>query len=222
MTAIRTRRRGVFLALPILVLLFLISTSMLSGTFAKYTSEFAGSDTVLVAKWDITAQDAEGTGLVTSGTQDLNLWEYADFTHVRNNEQPDGSGNYIIAPGVSGSFAITVTNNSDVDANISYTFTGDPANPSVPLLFKFKDLPDAPENWVGDFEALAAQLGTTMVAMDGNDTKEIEWKWDFEDPDDPDRDTNDTLLGITSAAENRSEYILNLTVKAVQVTPIAP
>ncbi len=222
MTATKTRRRGVFLALPILVLLFLISTSMLSGTFAKYTSEFAGQDTVLVAKWDITAQDADGTGLVTSGTKDLNLWKYTDLSHVRNNEQPDDSGNYIIAPGVSGSFAITVTNNSDVDANISYEFKGDPSNPPVPLLFKFKDLPDVPENWVSDFGALAAQLGTTMVAMDGNDTKEVEWKWVFEDSSDPDRDKNDTSLGTQSALDDRSAYILNLTVKAVQVTPGTP
>ena len=34
----------------LLLMLCLISTAMLSGTFAKYTSEYAGADTALIAK----------------------------------------------------------------------------------------------------------------------------------------------------------------------------
>ena len=38
----------------LLLIVCLISTVMLSGTFAKYTSEYAGKDTAFIAKWKIT------------------------------------------------------------------------------------------------------------------------------------------------------------------------
>jgi ABC-type cobalt transport system substrate-binding protein len=52
----------------LLLVLCLISTAMLSGTFAKYTSEYAGADTALIAKWEIEFDDDNTT---TSGTT---LW----------------------------------------------------------------------------------------------------------------------------------------------------
>ena len=68
----------------LLLVLCLISTAMLSGTFAKYTSVYAGADTALIAKWDISVSDGDDHGftMLPGEVQQLDLFkhEYAQIS----------------------------------------------------------------------------------------------------------------------------------------------
>ena len=45
----------------LVLILTMLSLCLVSNTYAKYTSTFAGSDTAIVAKWDVSAGDASTT-----------------------------------------------------------------------------------------------------------------------------------------------------------------
>jgi hypothetical protein len=47
----KEKNKNTFRVAALLLVACLISSVMLSGTFAKYTSEYAGQDTALVARW---------------------------------------------------------------------------------------------------------------------------------------------------------------------------
>jgi hypothetical protein len=47
----KEKNKNTFRIGALLLVACLISSVMLSGTFAKYTSEYAGQDTALVARW---------------------------------------------------------------------------------------------------------------------------------------------------------------------------
>ena len=45
----------------LVLILTMLSLCLVSNTYAKYTSTFAGSDTAIVAKWSVSAGDAGQT-----------------------------------------------------------------------------------------------------------------------------------------------------------------
>jgi hypothetical protein len=53
----KEKNKNTFRVAALLLVACLISSVMLSGTFAKYTSEYAGQDTALVARWSFTKSD---------------------------------------------------------------------------------------------------------------------------------------------------------------------
>ncbi len=95
----------------LLLVVCLISTVMLSGTFAKYTSEVAGQDTALVAKWSFTSTTL---GTPTSPI-DLGIWDPDYSTNVYQ-----GTGDSIIAPGIKGRFDVGFTYDADVNAALTF------------------------------------------------------------------------------------------------------
>ena len=52
----KEKNKNTFRVAALLLVACLISSVMLSGTFAKYTSEYAGKDTALVARWNFVAE----------------------------------------------------------------------------------------------------------------------------------------------------------------------
>ena len=70
-----SKNRKSYRMIAMLLILTLLSTVALTGTFAKYTSKFQGSDTALVAKWDINVE-AGGKDL-NSERQTLDLFKHA-------------------------------------------------------------------------------------------------------------------------------------------------
>jgi hypothetical protein len=199
----------------LLVVLCLISTAMLSGTFAKYTSEFAGEDTALIAKWDISVTDGEDN--VLGGVQSLDL-----FKHAFNQNIITGAGtDKIIAPGVSGDFTLKVENIGDVAAEVVFDLAASGSANDVPIEYSIDG-----SSWVnlGDLEtALNSLAGMQNVAAGtGTAEQKVEWRWQFERGEDAAltaNDAADTLLGTTSVTDNRSTYILTVTATATQIAP---
>lgn len=125
------------------LVLALLSSSMLSGTLAKYTSTVTGQDTAKVADFGFTLRK---TG-ATSGGLDQNSTAITSFGIFDTAKSDTGIGNpaggtapVIIAPGSGGSFGFTFTNNSEVAVKTTYTVALTfPAGvtPNVPLVVEF-------------------------------------------------------------------------------------
>lgn len=94
--------------------LTLISTCLMGGTLAKYTTEITAEASATVAKWNFTANGK------TDKITDLNLTP-KKYTNVDDK---------MLAPGMDGSFSIVAKNDSDVAATytVSFTATNVPAN----------------------------------------------------------------------------------------------
>lgn len=212
-----TLNKKTFRIAGLLLILCLITAAILSGTFAKYTSEYFGQDTALVAKWDLTikAGDTEFTG---DGEQELDL-----FKHAYDKNIVAGAGDdKIIAPGVDGEFVLSMTNNSDVAAAIEFSITEEEDNAEVPMEYKVDN-----GEWV-DFDGLATALdneldGTLAVGSDEK-TVNVLWRWAYERGDDEtaitSNDATDTGLGEVSAeGETRTSYKLNIAITATQAKP---
>lgn len=225
--------------------LALVSTSMLSGTFAKYSSEFSGQDTALVAKWEfgtVIGQDLGNLGapLEAGVPQKLDL-----FGHEYNKHIITSDGAFIIAPGVESMFYIVMGNRSDVSAKVEIEFELVSGSALVPMEFNVPEIggnehglivtPSA--TWIS-LGALSAEVLDNIgaifpflgfVEVDDGDIillpseddivlMPVLWRWPFYRS--VEGDAEDTLLGIQSAsAGDRTKYELMITVKATQVAP---
>ena len=97
------------IATLLLLAIVAVGSYFVAGTYAKYTSEIAGSDNASVAKWawKINQEDFKSATDVTNGyTFDLfKTIKEADTTSAETDVDDD-----LIAPGTGGSFDIAITN----------------------------------------------------------------------------------------------------------------
>ena len=188
----------------VLLVAVLMSTCAISGTFAKYVSTSTGSDTARVAKWDFTIG---GTDITTSNTFTFDLFTTA---YDEENVDKDGNGSeVVIAPGTTGSASVTLTNNSEVNANYAVDFSANEND--VPLQWS-KD----GTAWVNSITDL--NIANTAITMNGGTaTITIHWKWAFESDavvGEDQSNLKDTNLGT---ADTLAEVSFSATVTATQV-----
>ena len=114
-----------------LVALVAVGSYFIAGTYAKYTSSIAGSGNANVAKWKwtINSDVIDSTEDAAAGYT-FDLFSTLKDSDLTSSETDVSSGK--IAPGTSGSFAIDITNNSEVNAKYSIAFTETNAS-SVPI-----------------------------------------------------------------------------------------
>jgi len=214
-------KNRIFRVSALLLVLCFISTVMISGTFAKYTSEYSGQDTALIAKWDLDVTDGSHDFAISpDDPAELDL-----FSHAYNENIIDTAGeNKIIALGVSGDFILSVTNNSDVAAEVEFSFVVSGSAEDVPIEYSLtSDFATKYES----VDALAAALNALQqftnleVAEEPEpDTKTVYWRWSYNPTFTGQDDAKDTLLGTTSASEaRRTDYVLTVTATATQLTP---
>lgn len=105
--------------------LTMITTSMSSGTLAKYTAKAEGSGAVYVARWNVKGKiaDENGTEVWTSENESTlgDLMTKSLTLDEKIAKMPDGTS-FKIAPGTKGGFALTIdpndaTNHSTDGAN---------------------------------------------------------------------------------------------------------
>lgn len=132
------------------VVLSLISTSLLSGTLAKYTTSVTVEDTAKVAKFAFTMTDKEPSGSGTGNTQTETGTTAVTFKIFETNDTAVADGTTdqkLIAPGTNGKFNFEFKNTSDVAVEDSYKIelTGDQETAAasgekqIPLVIKFGD-----------------------------------------------------------------------------------
>lgn len=196
--------KNVWKIAALLLILSLISAAMISGTFARYTSTFAGEDTALVAKWEITGN---GDDFVINGddTLTLDLFQHEYDVNVTTSD----GGIYIIAPGVEGEFDVVFTNNSDVAAEVTFNIDVTGSAVTVPIVYT-----------VGGTDYNAAGLEGALnplftdVGIGDTETVTVSWEWPLDG-----NDAGDTALGEASAAADRSSYGLVIEATAEQKAP---
>lgn len=247
MTATKKTKKRLYTLIPVLALLFLISTAMLSGTFAKYTSEYSGQDTALVARWSF-------TGKIDGGefNEDLPIWDHDYAENIYAND-----GDPLIAPGVAGELLISFNYDADVDAGLTLGLekSGD-ASDTVPIQYSvdnfatiYYDLTEL-ENAILD-AAVAKSDGKITgsggayiieeTATSGEPTNvgvTVNWRWPYEVAKHDKikmkaagfldgatdeavwTDADDTAIGLASAeGASRDAYTLELTISATQKIP---
>lgn len=170
----------------------ILSLTLVSGTMARYTSTVTGSDNVTVAKWE---------------------WEYKDDQLELNNDvvsfdlfntikDEDGSAENdvaagLIAPGTSGSFELKFKNTSEVNAEITISFTSDEKVPQIKYSI------DGGTTWVDTLAEL--NFVGEDIAMGGTLIKTVLWKWSFEPgTGDTWTDATDTEFGKTPVTQTVS------------------
>lgn len=110
-----------------LLVLVLLTTCAISGTFAKYVSAGGSSDSARVAKWGVTVS-ADYSGLFSETYTTDVAWTGDDgnsvVSSVRTSADPVVAGEDVIAPGTSGTLAdFTVAGTPEVDVYVSYEAT---------------------------------------------------------------------------------------------------
>lgn len=206
-----TITKNVWKIAALLLILSLISAVMISGTYAKYTSTYAGEDTALVAKWEVLGS-GDGSVFTSGGAIALNLFSHA----LHNNITASEGGVYIIAPGVNGNFALQFENNSDVAANIEFGITPTGSALTVPIEYSLDNFSTAAID-VDELETAlngGSSIFDNVAANAAVATQIVYWRWAFNGDD-----AVDTGLGTASAAANRTTYGLSITASAVQVIP---
>ena len=173
------RKNRLFILGIFTVMVALVSLSLVSGTWAKYTSTVSGTDTAKVAKW---AWTYNGTALTASPSAlTFNLLETRYDNDHASNEEDVKAG--LIAPGTSGSFTLEFVNNSEVTANYAVSFVVN--ENGVPLEWSTDG-----STWSTDLANIAA---TKLTMEGGNKTETIHWRWAFDGDD-----AVDTGLGFTT------------------------
>ena len=165
------KKNRLFMLGLVSVFVAVLSLTLVSSTFARYTSTVTGQDSARVAKWAFTYKNSDGdeyTGVEQSIEFDLfNTIKDSNGTDNETDVDVDGNGTEtVIAPGTSGSFTLTFTNASEVTAQykIDYTLTLN----SVPIEFK-----------VGEGEWGTLEDVTTPVRIEMNQTASITIQWSY-------------------------------------------
>lgn len=199
----------------------LLTTSMIAGTFAKYTTSTTGNDQARVAYWGFN-QDANTT---------IDLFD-ATYDNVKSED-----GKNVIAPGtaktstfafgydtnknatvskpeVAYDFKVEVSetgSHTQLDANNSFKWTLKKGNETEKTYNTVAELTDAIKALSGDSTGTkryeAGQLPDAFT--DADEVYTVGWKWDFEG-----QDAKDTALGNAITLEDVN---LTITITATQV-----
>ncbi len=212
----------------LLLVLTLITSCFVGGTFAKYTTSTIGSDSARVAYW----------GFDQGASTTIDLFDTTYTSDNGDTVKSSSADNNVIAPGTSktSTFAFGYANyNTDkiTAPEVAYTFTVNPtitgdydelnANTSFKwTLKKPSDVTAAEYNTVAELIAAIktlsgddsgtktydpGELPTAFTAAD--EVYTIGWKWAFEG-----NDTADTALGNSQTLEN---VTFSITITATQV-----
>ena len=206
----------------ILLVCVLLSTSVISGTFAKYTSDATAFDTARVAKWKITYAGGSNAGVDITGTNEtivfdlFNTVNEADTTASEEHVKKDNT-TAIIAPGTGGSFKMTVKNESEVTAKYTIALT-ETRNDGIFVQYSLDN-----KAWYDDFSTINSDtnMKDVVLAME-NGSKEVTiyWRWVFDKGVDTtghagQNDASDTALGVAAAAAASDATMPSVTVTAL-------
>lgn len=184
------KKNRILIAGVITAFVALITLSLVSGTWAKYTSQVQGSDTAKVAKWSFTYGGIDIKNVTEADIKLFDATKIYDLDgsgNVSTTVDADvkvGTDNAIIAPGVGGLYQVEVVNNSEVNAEYEVSYELVAGSVAFPLEFSTDNV-----NW-GDLNSVAT--APTALNQNNSATIKVYWRWAF----DADRDVTDTQLGI--------------------------
>ena len=180
------KRNKLFILGICTVMVALVSLSLVSGTWARYTSSVSASDSARVAKWAWEIGDKK----LGSETVTFDLFNTIYDSNLTDEEQDVDTG--LIAPGTGGVLSFSIENLSEVNALYSVHFT------STETVAQIQYSTDK-TNW----KETIAELNVTDQEIDMNgDTATITVYWQWRYNVDDATNTQDTTLGFDAASSD--------------------
>lgn len=180
------KKNKLFIAGLVTVFVALCSLTLVSSTWAKYTSTATGSDSARVAEWKWTYN---GNAIdLSSQNPSVSFDLFTTIKDTAGANEADVAAN-LIAPGTSGSFKLTFANASEVNAKLALAFT------SVETVEQIQYSIDD-STWVENISDLS--VSEQPVNMNAEYSITIYWKWLFEN----NVDSTDTADGIAGNVEH--------------------
>lgn len=192
------------------ILLFFVMLALIFivGTYAKYTTELAGSDSAIVSKW---AWQINDNDVSKSDTEiAFNLFDTIKDTSNGNNETDVKTTK--IAPGTKGSFEIKVENLSEVNAyyNLTLKETKGKDVSSAKIEYSIIGTDDATD-WTTSINTF--NLNNTLLEMEtGSKTLTVYWRWAYSASES--QDDVDTTVGF-AASNSVSDVDKTITIEAI-------
>ena len=213
----------------VLLIAVLMSTSAISGTYAKYVTAKEGSDTARVAKF--------GVEVTANGNMFADVYKYADTIAAEAGDETsvdsyDGAD--VVAPGTKGEMAkMTLNGTPEVDVKVTYDATVEindkwavNSTNYFPLVVKVngtavsynatddaadiaKAIEEAIEGYSKEYKA------NTDLTTVGADSVAVAWEWPFYISDE--NDVKDTALGNQATAGNAATIKLTVKTTVTQV-----
>ena len=190
----------------VLLVAVLLTTSVISGTFAKYTTASDASAQARVAYW----------GFEEAATIEFNLFDHNDTGVLKNG---------LLAPGTEKTINFEFINSKagdrapEVDYQVTVTTTGSEA-PTAELDAQIVWFYNGTEyaDWADFVDAIEAETqryeaGVLPEFLKEGETNTIGWAWAFEDGS----DEADTALGNAAAADGEIQVKLVISVLVEQV-----
>lgn len=222
-----------------LLVLVLLTTCIISGTFAKYITSAEGSDSARVAYWgfdkdasididlfdgeyknatgDITVKSSNGENVIAPGTSKEAKFAFGSI-YTQNN------GKSITAPEVDYNFTITPTvtgNYTALDNNPNFKWIlKDPKTSTTTEYQKVSELLDAIKTMDGFNDGKKAYKSGTLpeIFTDGTKAYTIGWVWEFEDnTNDAAKATQDATDTDMGNATDLGNVKITITVTATQI-----
>ena len=171
----------------IALLIVMVGLILVSGTYAKYTTKFTGSDTATVAKFKVSSN-------TTAETFDL----FKTAKEVDGTTADVDVANGKVAPGTGGKFDIQLTNDSEV--KVHYAISLKETNESnIPIEYSLDGTTYVTAANFASISAADLAIGSTTQ------TVSVYWRWAFEGKDSTNykttqTDTTDYTLGTASTA----------------------
>jgi len=209
--------------------LVMLTTCIVSGTYAKYTTAVEASDSARIAKW----------GIGAPATMEMELFATDAFDPDKVESKDDN----VVAPGTSHDATVTLFSITGAAPEVMYDYKVDmsvdpAASTTIAKLDslegfkwtlkapdgtetsykKFADLQDA-VNGLSEENIAPNTLPTGFGT--GTNTMTIGWEWEFTDNTDDasmkTRDTADTAAGDAAAAGTLDTFKITLKISATQV-----
>ena len=215
-----------------LLVAVLISTSAISGTYAKYVTDGTAADDARVAKWGV---KIEPTSEMFSDS-----YKNTKTTWTQNEKsaeitvQAKTEGDKVIAPGTEGALAsFKITGTPEVDTEVTYTpslyLTGWNVDGAeyCPIVFTVgTETFKIGDTGIDTVAQLIAKVQAAIVAKTAkyhtnqdlsvvNDDLYVAWEWPFSTGDENDK--KDTALGNAAADGNAAKIALSVTITISQV-----
>lgn len=174
--------------------LTLVSTCLMGGTLAKYTTTVTGTATATVAKWSFKANGETATIANLSLTP-------TKYNNVTDNK---------IAPGTSGFFEIKAKNDSEVGASYTIEFTASnvPKNVSFYQSTNGSLKGDKIEEADGKYTVVSDK---SIAIGAPEESTFVMWEWPYGDSKEADQET---------IATGAYEMSVKITVTGTQATPV--
>ena len=202
------------------VVLTMVTTSLVGGTFAKYTSTVDGKVTASVAKWAVSFT-SDGKAL-PSKTED-------EKVYLINANDSATTAKDKIAPGSYGQIDLSI-DGTNAEVGFTYTITVDTNDlNSVPIKFYASDddrksnTPIAAKDSVNPNTLLLTSDAIMLNKNDKQQQKEtvtIYWAWNSTGDDDEAINNSDTEIGVKDDADRLGTITLTMTAEQL-ITPEA-